>query len=66
MFNVGDKAVFDSGLNPEEAHLNGSVVKILKVEDFAQEGEEEDLLILIEFEDGETMDVDGHELRAIS
>ena len=64
MIKVGDRVIFDSEVDPDDAHLNGSVVKVLAKDDYTEEELEfEEEMVLIEFDDGTTMDVDIHELK---
>lgn len=55
MIKVGDEVIFSSDVDPDEAYLNGSVVKVLAI----------DTVVLIEFNDGLTIDVELHELKEI-
>ncbi len=67
MIKVGDTVIFDSEVFPEDACLNGSIVKVLSKDDYTEEELKfEDEMLLIEFDDGTTMDVEIHELREIS
>jgi len=62
MIKIGDKVIFDSEINPDYVHLNGSVVKVLAIGDYERkEIGFEDQIALIEFDDGMTLDVEIHE-----
>ncbi len=64
MIKIGDKVIFESEVDPDDAHLNGSVVKVLAMGKYIQD-DFEDKMALIEFDNGDTMDVEVHELREI-
>ncbi len=66
MIKIGDRVIFNSKVDPDDAYLNGSVVKVLAKDDYMEEELEfEEEMVLIEFEDGTTMDVEIHELSEI-
>ncbi len=64
MIKIGDKVIFESEVDPDDAHLNGSVVKVLAMGKYIQD-DFEDKMALIEFDNGNTMDVEVHELKEI-
>lgn len=64
MIKIGDMVIFDSTVDPDDAHLNGSIVKVLAMGEYTQD-DFRDKMSLIEFDDGYTMDVETHELREI-
>jgi len=66
MIKVGDKVIFDSDVDPDDAHLNGSIVTVLAKDNYTNEELEfEEEMVFIKFDDGTTMDVDIHELKEI-
>ena len=65
MIKIGDKVIFDSEVDPDDAHLNGSTVKVLTMECIEEGALFNDMMVLIEFNNGDIMDVDIHELREI-
>ena len=64
MIKIGDRVIFNSTVDPDDAHLSGSVVKILAMGERSRE-DIKDKYSLIEFDGGYTMDVETHELRKI-
>ena len=64
MIKIGDKVIFESEVDPDDAHLNGSVVKVLAMGKYTQD-DFEDKMALIEFDNGDTIDVEVHELKEI-
>jgi len=68
MIKIGDKVIFDSEIDPDYVHLNGSVVKVLAIGDYERkEIGFEDQIALIEFDDGMTLDVEIYkELKEIN
>ncbi len=64
MIKIGDKVIFESEVDPDDAHLNGSVVKVLAMGKYTQD-DFEDKMALIEFNNGDTIDVEVHELKEI-
>jgi len=65
MIKVGDKVIFDSEVDPDDVHLNGSVVKVLTMDIIEEGAMFNDAMVLIEFDNGDIMDVDIHELKEI-
>jgi len=64
MIKIGDKVIFNSTVDPDDAHLNGSVVKVLAMGEYTKD-DFMDKMALIEFDNGDTMDVETHELEEI-
>lgn len=60
MIKVGDEVIFSSDVDPDEAYLNGSIVKVLVIDTKC-----DDTIFLIVFNDGLTIDVKLHELKEI-